>query len=161
MGRFQPFHHGHQHAVEYALGMTARLLVGIGSSNRSGEPDNPFTATERRTMIMNSLDQKIRNRVNIYEIPDVQNHIRWMSIIRETLPEFDVIFTNDSLTARLYRREGIQVVPIPFLDRQSLSGTTIRESISSGLPWEERVPSGTSQVVRRMVSGGEWPATRL
>ena len=157
IGRFQPFHRGHLHAVSYALGMVNTLLVGIGSSNRSRETANPFTAAERRSMILDSLDPAVHSRVSIHEIPDVHNHMRWMQLIRDTLPDFDVVFTNDRLTARLYRREGMPVNAIPFLNRADLSGTSIRERISAGHPWESLVPPGTARVVRHVMDSAKWP----
>ena len=157
IGRFQPFHLGHLHAVRYALDDVERLLLGIGSSNRSREPANPFTAAERRAMILDSLDAEARKRVEVCEVPDVQNHIRWMGMIRDTLPPFDVIFTNDELTSRLYRREGVPVCDIPFLNRPSLSGTAVRDRISAGRPWGEMVPAGTARVMRRILDDVEWP----
>lgn len=158
IGRFQPFHRGHLHAVSYALNEVSRLLLGIGSSDRSREPSNPFTASERRSMILNSLDASARERVEIHEIPDVHNHMRWMETIREALPEFGIVFTNDGLTAGLYRREGTPVSGIPFLDRPHLSGTAVRERISSDSPWEHLVPPGTAGVVRQVVGAKGWPA---
>ena len=157
VGRFQPFHRGHLHAVRYALDAADRLLLGIGSSNRSREPENPFTAAERRSMVLDSLDAEARRRVAIHDIPDVQNHVRWIGMIRETLPGFDAVFTNDKITTRLYRREGMPVRPIPFLDRPSLSGTAVRGRMSAGLPWEDLVPAGTARTVRR-VAGTGWPS---
>ena len=159
IGRFQPFHLGHLHAVGYALDVVDRLLLGIGSSNRSREPANPFTAAERRAMILDSLDAETRGRVTVCEIPDVRNHIRWMGIIRDTLPPFDVIFTNDDTTAGLYRREGVPVSGIPFLDRPSLSGTAIRRKISTGDAWGALVPSGTAGALHRILGDMEWPTS--
>ena len=157
IGRFQPFHLGHLHAVGYALDMVDRLLLGIGSSNRSREPANPFTVDERRAMILGSLDADTCGRLTVCHIPDVQNHIRWMGIIRDTLPPFDAIFTNDDITARLYRREGVPVHAIPFLDRPSLSGTAIRKRITAGESWVDMVPAGTARVLHSILADIEWP----
>ena len=158
IGRFQPFHLGHLHAVAYALGEADRLLLGIGSSNRSREPANPFTAAERRAMILDSLESAARRRVTVCDIPDVQNHIRWMEVIRDTLPPFDAIFTNDEMTARLYRQQDVPVCSIPYLDRSSLSGTAIRGRMSAGRPWEDLVPAGAARALRHILDGMEWPA---
>ena len=157
IGRFQPFHLGHLHAVGYALDMVDRLLLGIGSSNRSREPANPFTVDERSAMILDSLDAERRERLTVCHIPDVQNHIRWMGIIRDTLPSFDAIFTNDVITAKLYRREGVPVHAIPLLDRPSLSGTAIRRKISAGEPWEDVVPAGTARALSGILAEMKWP----
>ena len=51
VGRFQPFHYGHLHAVESILKENDELLLVVGSAQMSHEPDNPFTAGERIEMI--------------------------------------------------------------------------------------------------------------
>lgn len=156
VGRFQPFHLGHMSALRFALGTADRLWIGIGSSNRPPEAANPFTAAERREMILSSVDAGTAERIEIYDIPDVENHVRWLDLIDEIVPPFGVVFTNDRLTERLYserrRRGTVRAVRIPFLNRDELSGTRIRNMIGGGAPrsdWQRLVPSGTRGVLRR------------
>lgn len=147
IGRFQPFHRGHAHAVLHALARSDRVFLGIGSSNRSMEAENPFTAAERRRMITGSLDASLMGRIDIYEIPDLQNHVRWVEMIESMLPPFDAVFTNDGMTARLYAQRGVSVFGIPFLGRDRLSGTEIRRRLYAGQPWRHLVPAGTMRVI--------------
>lgn len=155
VGRFQPFHLGHMSALRFALDTADRLWIGIGSSNRPPEAANPFTAAERREMILSSVDAGTAARVAIYDIPDVENHVRWLDLIDEIVPPFGVVFTNDRLTERLYserKRGAVRTVRIPFLDRDELSGTRIRNMLRGGAPppdWQRLVPSGTRDVLRR------------
>lgn len=155
VGRFQPFHLGHMSALRFALGAADRLWIGIGSSNRPPEAANPFTAAERREMILSSVDAGTAARIATYDIPDVENHVRWLDLIDEIVPPFGVVFTNDRLTERLYserRRGSVRVVRIPFLNRDELSGTRIRGMIGGGAPqsdWQRLVPPGTRDVLRR------------
>ena len=68
IGRFQPFHLGHLEAIKFALTKVEHLHVGIGSSNKSHEKRNPFTADERKKMILSSTDdelQKLRKKIII------------------------------------------------------------------------------------------------
>ena len=154
VGRFQPFHLGHMSALRFALGTADRLWIGIGSSNRPPEAANPFTAAERREMILSSVDAGTAARIAIYDIPDVENHVRWLDLIDEIVPPFGVVFTNDRLTERLYseRKSAVRAVRIPFLNRDELSGTRIRNMLGGGAPpsdWQRLVPSGTRDVLRR------------
>lgn len=154
VGRFQPFHLGHMSALRFALGTADRLWIGIGSSNRPPEAANPFTAAERREMILSSVDAGTAARIAIYDIPDVENHVRWLDLIDEIVPPFGVVFTNDRLTERLYseRKSAVRAVRIPFLNRNELSGTRIRNMLGGGAPpsdWQRLVPSGTRDVLRR------------
>lgn len=51
VGRFQPFHNGHKHLIQEALKHADRVLILVGSANRSPNIKNPFTFAERKNMI--------------------------------------------------------------------------------------------------------------
>ena len=54
LGRFQPFHKGHEYLVKTAYSMMSdedELVVAIGSQQAGWEPNNPWTADERQAMI--------------------------------------------------------------------------------------------------------------
>lgn len=148
IGRFQPFHLGHLDALKFALSKVDKLWIGLGSSNMTKSKDNPFTAEERKNMIQSSVDDSILSKIDIFFIPDLDNHIKWMEKITTIVPKFDVIFTNDPLTKKLYSERGIQVIPIPFTDRNVLSGTNIREMIINDQKWEKLVPEGTENFLK-------------
>jgi len=143
IGRFQPFHLGHLEALRFALSRVDKLWVGLGSSNKPIEKNNPFTAEERKEMILSSIDDLMKERISIYFIPDVDNHVKWIEKIDTIVPKFDIIFSNDELTKHLYSKRTIQVISIPFLDRDKLSGTNIRDLIISDQKWDDLVPEGT------------------
>jgi nicotinamide-nucleotide adenylyltransferase len=143
IGRFQPFHLGHLEALRFALTKVDKLWVGLGSSNKPIEKNNPFTAEERKEMILSSIDDSMKEKISIYFIPDVDNHVKWIQNIDTIVPKFDIIFSNDELTKHLYSKRTTQVVSIPFLNRDKLSGTNIRDLIISDQKWEDLVPEGT------------------
>ena len=143
IGRFQPFHLGHLDALNFALSKVKKLWVGLGSSNKPQEKNNPFSAEERKNMILDSIDESIKKRIEIFFIPDLENHIKWIELIDTIVPKFDVIFTNDELTKHLYSKRDIKVMSIPFTKRDVLSGTNIRDLIISDQKWEHLVPKGT------------------
>ena len=143
IGRFQPFHLGHLEALKFALSRVDKLWVGLGSSNKPLQKNNPFSAEERKEMILNSIDGSIRERIKIYFIPDLENHVKWIDLIDSTVPKFDIIFTNDGLTKHLYSKKKVEVVSIPFSKRDILSGTNIRDRIISDQKWDNLVPEGT------------------
>ena len=148
IGRFQPFHLGHLEALRFALSKVDRLWVGLGSSNRPVEKSNPFTAQQRKEMILSSIDDFMKEKISIYFIPDVDNHIRWIEKIDTIVPKFDIIFSNDYLTKRLYSKRNTKVLAIPFLNRESLSGTNIRDLITNDQRWEDFVPTGTRNFLK-------------
>jgi len=143
IGRFQPFHLGHLEALRFALSKVDKLWVGLGSSNKPVEKNNPFTAQQRKEMVLASIDDSMNEKISIYFIPDVDNHIRWIEKIDTIVPKFDIIFSNDDLTKHLYSKRNIQIFAIPFLNRESLSGTNIRNLIVNDQRWEDFVPDGT------------------
>ena len=48
IGRFQPFHLGHLDALRFALSKVDKLWIGLGSSNKPLQKNNPFSAEERK-----------------------------------------------------------------------------------------------------------------
>lgn len=143
IGRFQPFHLGHLEALQFALSKVDRLWIGLGSSNKPIEKTNPFSAEQRKEMILSSIDDSMKQKISIYFIPDLDNHIKWIEKIDTIVPKFDIIFSNDNLTNHLYSKRSVQVISIPFLNRDVLSGTNIRDLIIRDQKWHDLVPKGT------------------
>ncbi len=143
IGRFQPFHLGHLEALRFALSKVDKLWIGLGSSNKPIQKNNPFSADERKEMILSSIDNSMKKKISIYYIPDMDNHVKWIENIDTIVPKFDIVFSNDELTNHLYSKRSVQVMPIPFLKRDKLSGTNIRDLIISDQKWNDLVPEGT------------------
>ena len=143
IGRFQPFHLGHLEALQFALSKVDKLWVGLGSSNKPVQKNDPFSAEERKEMILSSIDDSIKEKISIYFIPDLDNHVKWIEKIDTIVPKFDIVFSNDELTKHLYSKRTLQIIPIPFLKRDVLSGTKIRDLIISDQKWDDLVPKAT------------------
>ena len=150
IGRFQPFHKGHLAAVDYGLSKVENLWIGIGSSNKSYEKRNPFTADERKEMIISSLGSERLKRVQIYYVPDTGDHEKWTYHVDSIVPTYDVVFSNDDFTIALYKKREKNVIEVPLLERDMISGTNIREMISSGKDWSDLVPEGTKKVLLKI-----------
>jgi len=142
IGRFQPFHLGHLEALRFALSKVDKLWVGLGSSDKPEQKNNPFSAEERKEMILSSIDNSMKDKISIYFIPDFDNHVKWIEKIDTIVPKFDIVFSNDELTKHLYSTRSVQVITIPFLKRDELSGTNIRNLITSDQKWDDLVPEG-------------------
>ncbi|HET6517153.1 MAG TPA: nicotinamide-nucleotide adenylyltransferase [Nitrosopumilaceae archaeon] len=150
IGRFQPFHLGHLEAIKFALSKVDKLWIGIGSSNKPIEKQNPFSADERKQMILSSINESILNRIQIFYIPDLANHEKWIDNIEKIVPKFEIVFSNDELTQFLYSKRGIKVFSVPFTNRDILSGTNIRDKIQSNQKWENLVPDGTNKILKEL-----------
>ena len=150
IGRFQPFHLGHLDAVLFALARIDQLSICIGSSNKHNEKRNPFSAAERREMILSSIESSITNRIKIFNIPDVDNHEKWTSEIDQIVPKYDVVFTNDEFTKTLFEKHQINVIQVILKDREKFSGTNVRQLILDGKNWQDLVPQGTRKVLDKI-----------
>ena len=147
IGRFQPFHLGHLDAVLFGLARTENLFICIGSSNKSNERKNPFSAEERREMIVTSIEPSIADRIKIFDVPDVGDHEKWTFEIDKTVPKYDIVFTNDEFTRTLFEKREISVISVVLKDREKFSGTSIRNLITYDRNWRDLVPQGTRNVL--------------
>ena len=150
IGRFQPFHLGHLEAVNFALSKVDQLYLGIGSSNKSNESRNPFTADERNQMIKSSLDETTMQRISLYNIPDVDDHSKWTESIDKIIPKYDIVFSNDDFTHRLYEENTKKIISVALKSREDLSGTNIRRLIQSDGNWKDLVPNGTKNILLKI-----------
>ena len=147
IGRFQPFHLGHLDAVLFGLSRVENLFICIGSSNKSNERKNPFSAEERREMITLSIEPSITDRIKIFDIPDVGDHEKWTFEIDKIVPKYDAVFTNDEFTKTLFEKRKISVISVVLKDREKFSGTNIRNLITEDKNWRDLVPQGTRNVL--------------
>jgi len=150
IGRFQPFHLGHLDAVLFGLSRAESLFIGIGSSNKSNERKNPFSAEERTEMIISSIESSMIDRIKIFGIPDVDNHEKWTFEIDQIVPKYDVVFTNDEFTKTLFEKRKIDVIPVVLKDREKFSGTNVRQLITDDENWQDLVPRGTRNVLEKI-----------
>ena len=152
VGRFQPFHYGHLHAVESILKENDELLLVVGSAQMSHEPDNPFTAGERIEMINAALKAAGFNskRYQIIPIPDAPAHRVWVSQVESQTPRFDVVYSNQSLTRRLLIEAGYEVKRIEMHERGKFEATEIRRRMLKSEDWKDLVPPQVYKIVQEI-----------
>ncbi len=152
VGRFQPVHKGHLHAIREILRQEDRLTIAIGSSLSSHEPKNPFTLGERIEMLLDALDEDRidARRYLLTGIPDTDFHPSWVTYVRKGVPSFRRVYTNDPLTSRLLKEEGYEVRQIPFYERELYSGTEIRRRILAGEDWSNLVPPSVYAFIKKI-----------
>jgi nicotinamide-nucleotide adenylyltransferase len=152
VGRFQPFHNGHLHAIRLILKNADELIIVVGSAQMSHEPDNPFTAGERLEMIKYALDTAgiDRKRYMLIPIPDAPAHRVWVSQVESQTPRFDVVYTNQPLTRRLLIEAGYDVKGIELYKRDDYEATEIRRRILEGEDWSALVPPEVHRYVKEI-----------
>lgn len=132
IGRFQPFHRGHLHALEEAS-EEHDVVIGIGSSQRSRTGDNPLTCPERRKVIRSCLD------VETVPVPDQDDNDAWREHIQEHV-EFDIVISGNDLVQSIFEDAGREVREPDWLEPTLFSGTEIRQRILEERDWKELVP---------------------
>ena len=148
IGRFQPFHNGHLLIINDFVNdpRIDEIIIGIGSSQYHHQIKNPFTVKERRAMIQNSITSV--KKVHIIDIPDTNDDDAWCSLVETLCPHFDYIFTGNDWVKKIFEEKGYTVVDIE--DKRVTSATEIRERISKGEEWEDFVPKGTREVIKKV-----------
>ncbi len=151
VGRFQPFHNGHLKCIEYILSRVNELIIILGSAQYSHTLKNPFTAGERIEMIRLALREAgiSCEKYIIVPVPDTNGvHAEWVSRVLSYTPKFEVVFSNDPLTRRLFIEAGFEVKGIPYFNRETFSATEVRRRIIAGENWEKLVPPSVASYIK-------------
>ncbi len=125
--RFQPFHIGHYSIVEKILTEYKRLMLVIGSAEKSGTDENPWTLQEREEIIRASIPLELQERMDIVWLDDVPDDDIWC--------------------------ENLKALTSPVIARNEMT-TRSREwiaspSTSSGSQWQ-----GITSLT--LITGNEW-----
>ena len=152
VGRFQPFHKGHLGAIKKIVNEVDELVIIVGSSQYSHRLDNPFTAGERITMIRRALEEEEiqLSKIWIIPVPDVHQHALWVSQIIGYSPKFDVVYTSEPLTHRLFMESGFRVELVPPIKRDVYLATEIRKRMLAGEDWQELVPKSVVKFIKEI-----------
>ena len=153
IGRFNPLHLGHIKAIEYILNEkdVDQIILGIGTAQESYTLLNPFTSGERFEFIMHALLELHipADKYLIIPIPDLNNNSQWITYLVSLLPHFSVIYSNNSLVKLLVGRfESIEIRPIPLINREEWSATSIRtKMINNDDSWKKSVPDSVKNLI--------------
>ncbi|MDH5419378.1 MAG: nicotinamide-nucleotide adenylyltransferase [Candidatus Bathyarchaeota archaeon] len=152
VGRFQPPHKGHLGAIRDILKKVHELVIVVGSSQYSHRLNNPFTTGERITMIRKALEEEgiQPSRYWVIPVPDAHLHMLWVPQIVGYSPKFEVVYTNEPLTRRLFIEAGFKVESVPFIKRKIYSATEIRKRMLNGENWEDLVPESVAHFIKEI-----------
>lgn len=141
IGRFQPFHLGHKYLIEKSLELCEKIIIGVGSSNITGEK-NPYSLETRLDFIKKFLrEENLESRIiKIVDVPDVPDDNDWLKIAQERTGKIDVEIGDNEWTNGIYEAHGVPVIRIGFFRRHILEGTKIRRNMREKKPWKSRVP---------------------
>ncbi len=141
IGRFQPFHHGHQYAIKKLLKKFNEVVVVIGSSESSFTTENPFTCGERIEMIRICFTKSELAKIVIVPVPDLNDNRVWVDHVFMHIPPIDDVYSNNQLVKMLFSKHGILVKTVDFYDRGPKEGTNIRKLMGEGnATWKDHIP---------------------
>ncbi|MGZ5538758.1 MAG: nicotinamide-nucleotide adenylyltransferase [Halobacteriota archaeon] len=149
IGRFQPYHLGHQEVLEKIARECEEIIVGVGSAQLSHTFSDPFTAGERILMIMRSLAD-INVLFYVIPIEDIRRNAIWVSHVMTMTPPFDVVYTNNPYVVRLFNEAGFDVKSSPLYQREKYSGSEIRRRMLNDEPWEQLVPQVVAEIITQI-----------
>lgn len=149
VGRFQPFHNGHQAVLKELAQMCDEIIIGVGSAQLSHTTENPFTAGERVMMITRALTT-LGCPYYVIPIEDVQRNALWAAHVRSMTPPFDICYSSNPLVVRLFHEAGVMVESPGMYERDRHSGTEIRRRMLAGEPWETLVPASVVTVINEI-----------
>ncbi|MDH7593490.1 MAG: nicotinamide-nucleotide adenylyltransferase [Methanomicrobiales archaeon] len=149
IGRFQPYHNGHQSVLERIAEMVDEIVIGVGSAQSSHELENPFTGGERVLMITRSLET-LGCPFYVIPIEDIQRNALWVAHVTSMTPPFEIVYSSNPLVVQLFSEAGWEVSSPDMYKRETHSGTAIRERMLRGEPWEHLVPRAVVEVIREI-----------
>lgn len=150
IGRFQPYHLGHEAVLLQIAKQADEAVVAIGSAQKSHTLDDPFTAGERMRMVVDSLKGVIQIPFYVIPLQDVERNSVWVSSVKSMTPPFDVVYSNNPLVARLFKEAGVEVRHSPLYKRNEYSGTEIRRRMVAGEKWEHLVPKAVVRILEEV-----------
>ena len=106
IGRFQPFHNGHQAIIDEALAMADRVLILIGSAYEPRSLRNPWFFDERETMIRSCYTPEENARLICEPIIDIRyNDAMWISQVQKAVLDHQQS-PQDKITLVGHKRNG-------------------------------------------------------
>jgi len=149
IGRFQPFHLGHLKVIKNMFGKVDKVIIGIGSSQKSRTKENPFTFNERYIMIDTTIMENIPSffKYQIVGIHDIESDEEWIDYVCTLIGKIDVVYTGNPHIKSLFKKQGIKIKDTEIIEGLRISGTDIRKRIKEGKKWKHLVPD---QVYKRI-----------
>ena len=98
-------------------------------------------------MITASLKKEQITNYTILAIPDIHDPPNWVRHVVSIIGEFDVVFTYNTITKRLFADKDYTVVDLPPYQREKYRGSIIRDKIKKDQPWESLVPPSVAKII--------------
>ena len=154
VGRFQPFHKGHEKILAYLLRRYARITIAIGSAQEKRTEVNPFSAQERTAMIMRVVRSHVGwgKKIKFIFLADSHSNPAWVRAVSARFPpsRFAVASANP-LVRKLLKNADYSLDPSPLFQRAEWEGKQIRNQIRKGgeVNLDKMIPPALSDWMRK------------
>lgn len=149
LGRFQPVHNGHLQVMMHILRTYDELIIVLGSAQEHNTWRNPFTAEERKRMILAALPPAERKRTKVYFVPDINDDKRYVAYVEQFIPHCSLMFCGSYPTLQLFEAKGYTVEKLGRID--NVEGTKVRGMIEiDDLTWKSLVPLPVVKILEKI-----------
>ena len=116
LGRFQPFHKGHEFLLNRAFDLAgdSEVIIAIGSASKGWESNNPW-----------NLEDKSAKIVGINDINDPPNWVKHATDYHG----YGVLVTSDEATKELYEKSDFMVEFVELSNRENFEGWRVRQTL--------------------------------
>lgn len=173
MGRFQPFHLGHQAVIDEALKKAEQVLVIIGSSDGPRSLRNPFTYEEREAMITEVYGER-HPKISFGSVPDYPyNDTKWIAAVRKEITKTAEIcqqisgkpvksiglIGHSKDKSSYYLKSFPELKSVEVEDYKGINATDIREDLFSHSRFfmlADSMNDNVNHLVQNQMRAGKW-----
>ncbi|QNP49864.1 bifunctional nicotinamide-nucleotide adenylyltransferase/Nudix hydroxylase [Diaphorobacter aerolatus] len=171
IGRFEPVHTGHLALLSHALEKADRVIIIVGSAFQARSPKNPFTWSERAQMLLGSLSDADRTRVDVVPVRDYYDEARWVRAVQQAVGERSrpgariglVGHFKDASSSYLSSFPGWELIPMArqgdidaTMIRNAYFGATARTIPIALSPFHDVLPKSTRTLLERFATQPEF-----
>jgi len=171
IGRFQPFHAGHQAVVRTALAQSRRVILLIGSAEQPRSTRNTFTFEEREQMVLTAFENSDAARIDCVPLIDViYDDARWVKSVEDAVASVVTQHLHTIPTPKVglvghYKDPTSYYLSLfPHWDTvtvdsyRGISATPIRDAYLLGtLPLRDHIPQSTLDFLTRFQRSEVYP----
>ena len=129
LGRFQPFHKGHEFLLNRAFDLAgdSEVIIAIGSASKGWELNNPWNLEERTEMLNSWLLEQDKS-AKIVGINDINDPPNWVKHATDYHGN-GVLVTSDEATKELYEKSDFMVEFVELSNRENFEGWRVRQTL--------------------------------
>jgi bifunctional NMN adenylyltransferase/nudix hydrolase len=113
IGRFQPFHVGHQHVIDKAFELSTNVVLGLGSANLTPSIKNPLSFKVRKEIFERHYSDRLQNLLTI-PIFDEENDAIWINNTIAKIKTTVLTHTNPNKHTTLHGLKDLKIGIVGF-----------------------------------------------